>query len=508
MSAKAPRVRRFIRSEENLSITDAMDHPGLFQQWFAGSSWDTWRAILKAAFALPMSASECEVFRSVAEREPPRSRVRELWVVGGRRGGKDSIASLIAVYSAVFFYAQIDRLRPGERASVLCLACDRDQSRIVADYIKSYFDHIPPLSAMVRRRTENGLELSNDVDISVSTNSFRAVRGRSILVSIFDECAFWMDERSSRPDTETYSAVRPGLATLGGMLVGISSPYRKSGLLWQKYKAHYAQLDDDVLVVKAPTTMLNPMIDQAVIERALADDPAKARADWLAEFRDDISAWIDPDAVDACVARGCRELPASRGVHYVAFCDPSGGSSDSMTLAICHRDGDRVVLDLIREVRPPFSPDQVAFEFAAALKLYGVSTIHGDRYAGCWPAERFAAHGITYQQCATPKSDLYRDLLPLLNSGRVELLDHPQLVAQLCGLERRTARGGRDSIDNAPNGHDDVANAAAGALVLASGAAMGLAAISDASWHRILADVDAMPRYRWAPFPELTGGRP
>jgi hypothetical protein len=49
------------------------------------------------------------------------------------------------------------------------------------------------------------------------------------------------------------------------------------------------------------------------------------------------------------------------------------------------------------------------------------------------------------------------------------LLDHPRLVAQLCALERRTARGGRDSIDHPPGAHDDVANAAAGALVLSGG---------------------------------------
>jgi hypothetical protein len=91
--------------------------------------------------------------------------------------------------------------------------------------------------------------------------------------------------------------------------------------------------------------------------------------------------------------------------------------------------------------------------------------------------------------CRKPKSDLYRDLLPLLNSGRVELLDHPRLVTQLCGLERRTARGGRDSVDHRPGGHDDVANAVAGAVAQALGHG-GLAAIPIEAWVRILNDVD------------------
>lgn len=76
------------------------------------------------------------------------------------------------------------------------------------------------------------------------------------------------------------------------------------------------------------------------------------------------------------------------------------------------------------------------------------------------------------------RSELYAALLPVLTSGRVELLDHRGLATQLVSLERRTARGGRDTIDHAPGGHDDVANAVAGAVVAviegASGPGMGL----------------------------------
>jgi hypothetical protein len=151
----------------------------------------------------------------------------------------------------------------------------------------------------------------------------------------------------------------------------------------------------------------------------------------------------------------------------VAFADPSGGSQDSFTLAIAHLEGPRGVLDLVREVRPKFSPDAVCEEFAGVLQTYGLAAVTGDRYAGEWPRERFAVHGVAYDPAAVPKSDIYKQLLPAINSGRVELLDLPRLAAQLQGLERKTARGGRDSIDHQPGGRDDVANAVAGALVLA-----------------------------------------
>jgi hypothetical protein len=158
-----------------------------------------------------------------------------------------------------------------------------------------------------------------------------------------------------------------------------------------------------------------------------------------------------------------------------------------MTLAIARRgQNSHAVLCALREVKPPFSPESVVDEFCILLKNYRVYRVFGDHYAGEWPVERFAKRGIRYEQSAAPKSDLYRDLLPLLNSGRVELLDHPRLVAQLCGLERRTSRAGKDSIDHVPGGHDDICNAAAGALVLAAEEKSG--------WMRRLPEINAALR--------------
>lgn len=122
------------------------------------------------------------------------------------------------------------------------------------------------------------------------------------------------------------------------------------------------------------------------------------------------------------------------------------------------------VVDVLRERKPPFSPEHVVGEFATLLKSYGVSQISGDRFANVWPVEVFAKVGMTYEQNAEPKSTLYTNMPPLLNS-RVELLDEPRSIAQLCSLERRTARGGRNSIDHPPGGHDDLINAVAGVAV-------------------------------------------
>jgi hypothetical protein len=203
-------------------------------------------------------------------------------------------------------------------------------------------------------------------------------------------------------------------------------------------------------------------VPQRVIDEATERDPAWAAAEYGAQFRSDVQSFVSREAVEACVALGVRERAPLSGLRYSGFVDPSGGSADSMTLAVGHREDTVVVVDAVREVKPPFSPEDVVDEFATLLKRYRIVKVTGDRYAGEWPREQFRKLGISYAPAAEPKSDLYRDLLPTINSRRIDLLDHPRLVNQLVSLERRTARGGRDSIDHAPGAHDDIANVVAG----------------------------------------------
>ena len=209
---------------------------------------------------------------------------------------------------------------------------------------------------------------------------------------------------------------------------------------------------------------MNSTLPQSVVDRAMERDPTSAAAEYMAQFRTDIESYVSVEAVRACVSSGIYERAPRSGTHYVGFADPSGGSADSFALAVGHMDYARqtVVVDAVRETKPPFSPEAVVGEYARLLKNYNVNSITGDKYAGIWPVEQFAKFNIRYEQSAAPKSDLYRDTLPLINSRRIDLLDNPKLIAQLCGLERRTARSGRDSIDSAPGAHDDLINAVAG----------------------------------------------
>jgi hypothetical protein len=412
-----------------VNLLEALDDPLLFAPHFRGDSWTKWRCFLRALFALPMDAAELQVYTEHTGRtDPPARPQTEAVLVVGRRGGKSRILALIATYLACFKNYSA-HLAPGEVGTIAIIAANRPQARAIFRYCSGLLKAVGFLAPMIVDENTEAIELSNRVRIEISTASFRTTRGYTLIACLCDEIAFWrQEETSANPDTEILRALRPGLATIpGSMLLLASSPYARRGGLHASFRRHYGKEGARVLVWRATTQAMNPAIDPEIIAEAYTTDPEAARAEYGAEFRDDLADFVTRETVDAVTMWGRRELPPLPGVEYAAFCDPSGGISDAMTLAIAHLGGGAVcVLDAVLEMRPPFDPEAAVSECASLLRRFGISRVIGDRYAGGWPRARFREVGIEFEQSARPKSDLYHDLLPLLNAKQVELLDNPR----------------------------------------------------------------------------------
>lgn len=449
-----------------VTVRDLMTDPALFGNQFGGESWAPWRALLAGFYGLPLSEeAELPLWREISALAAPQGPHGELWLVIGRRGGKSQVAALLAVFEACFNDYQ-SRLSPGEVATVMVLAADRKQARVVFRYISGLLNGNPMLKRLIVREDRESVELSNRCCVEVHTASFRSVRGYTLAACIGDEIAFWRSDESANPDVETIRALRPALATLGGKLIALSSPYSKRGALWNTYRRHYGQ-QSSVLVAQAPTLTMNPTLPAEVVQDALHEDASAAKAEYLAQFRDDLEQFLPREIVEAAIRTSPLELPFDKAHRYDAFVDPSGGGQDEFCIAIGHWEGEVSVVDVLRARRG--TPAEIVAGYAALLASYGIKTVTGDKYAGSWPSDEFAKHGIKYQASEKPKSGLYLDLLPVLNSGRVELPPDATLVNQIAALERRTARSGRDSIDHPPGCHDDRANVVAG-LVATKGA--------------------------------------
>lgn len=449
--------------EATMNIIKTLNDKNLLGQFLSDrKTWAAWFTFLRCFFGLKPMPKDAVLYESCTGRSHwPGVPLKEAWLIIGTRGGKSFITALIATYLAVFREYQ---LSAGEKGFIIIVAPTKKQARIIKAYLTSFFTDNPFLSPYLARESAEEVELSNNIIISVLSSDYRSLRGFTAIAAIVDELAY-INIEGSKPDVEVIRALRSRLLSTGGPLICISSPYAKRGALYDTWKRHYGNDDSDILVWQASSALMNPTLNQTAIDRAMEEDPAGARTDYLAEFRSDIESYVTLEALEACVEPERHELPYNSQYIYQAFVDPSGGARDSMTLAISHFEDEVRVLDLVRERKPPFSPDAVVEDFAAVLKEYKLHEVKGDRYSGEWCRERFSVHGVNYKVADMPKSDYYRELLPLINSQRVALLDNSKMINQIVNLERRTGRGGKDSIDHPPNGHDDIANAAAGALV-------------------------------------------
>ena len=352
-----------------MNILTAIADRHLFKPWFKDpASWGAWRSFLATLFGLDMSAEQLAIYKQCTGRSiAPSAPFTEAWLICGRRSGKSFTLALISVFLACFYdYRQ--HLAPGERGTVLVISADRKQSRVIMRYVRGFLTNIPMLKRMIEREGAEHFDLTNRISIEVATASFKTVRGYSVVAGLLDELAFWsVDWDAANPDSDIIAAIRPGMATIpSAMLLCASSPYARRGALWDAYRKHHGRDGDPVLTWQAPTATMNPSVPARVIADAYEADPASAAAEYGANFRVDVEALLSRETVEACIASGRHELEPVSGVRFVGFVDPSGGSADSMTLAIAHRDATtkRVVLDAIRERRPPFSPTRSPRSFA------------------------------------------------------------------------------------------------------------------------------------------------
>lgn len=427
--------------------------------WAAG-----WLVFLKAFYGLPLDgAAEREAFRKHTGRSEPRpGGYPEAVAIVGRQSGKSAIAALVCAFEAAMS-------RDRGAFALLVAQDERAVRRTLFAYAAEPFREVPAFRREIARETADTLELASGGSLACYPCRPAAVRGVRAAVVAVDELAFFTATDGRPTDREMLRALRPCLATTGGRLLILSSPYGQSGALWDLHRAHFGRDDSATLVWQASAPEMNPTLPADYLKRMAEDDPEAYRSEVLGEFRSGVASLFDPEALDAVVVPGRREQPPSAGLFRKAFTDTASGAragADRWTVGIGHRALERVVVDVVRAWAPPFNPSSVAAEAAELLKSYGCFEVVGDRYAGEFPRELFRSHGITYIPAEKDKSALYVELLSVVNSAGLELPDLPELLRELRGLERRRGASGRDRVDHRPGAHDDLANAVAGLVSL------------------------------------------
>ena len=452
-----------------MNILQAIKDDNLFHPFLGEdlTSWQNWIVALRVMYGLPISSDNSRrVIQQCTGRSSdtlPSEGFDTALFLTGRRSGKSRVAAIIGAYEGALAGHET-KLAKGERGVVPICAPTKSQGRIVKDYLRAIFE-TPLLHNEVAAETKEGFELNNGTRIEVLAGDWRTIRGYTLLAAIVDEaCFFGYDTESKvKSDTELVRAIKPSLATVGGKLIAISSPYAKKGWCYTTHKKNFGNDKGNVLVWNCPSTTMNPTLPQSVVDEAMAEDLQAAKSEYLGEFRDDVAEFIPRSLIENLVVPGRQELLPKLGQHYAAFADLSGGRHDDAALAIAHKSDRAVVIDLAKRYRPPFNPHAVVSLMADEIRRYGIKQVTGDNYAAEFVSRAFGECGIRYNKAEKTASNLYIELLPRLCSREIELPDNEVLISQLAALERRTRSGGRDIIDHPPGGHDDLANAVAGA---------------------------------------------
>jgi hypothetical protein len=423
------------------------------------------QTVLKAMYGLELSPAELDIFRRATGREiyEPTEH-QEATVIVGRQGGKTSrIGALIAAYEACRDHG----LKRGERAYVLLIAPVTKQAQIGLGFIRNLFLTSPLLKNKVVKFRMNEIELDNGVTIACYPCSQITIRGLRVVAAVLDEVGFWRDEvTAANPAEDVLNALRPAMATFTNhKLIKISTPYRKEGVLWRDYKE---RAERDYLVWQLPSAEMNPTLSSSFLEKERQRDEESFRREYEAQFTDHIEGWIGFETLEQCVINSCTVRPPVTDAIYAAAVDPAF-KSDDFALAIAHRlpDG-QIILDYTatwtgtREA--PLGYEWVCGEIARILKLYELNTVAGDQHCAAIIQQEFLKLGICYKEMtfgAGTRLDLFGNLKHLLIQRKIQILDKPELLRQLRGLEEHKTNRGNIDVRSAYGVKDDLAVAVA-----------------------------------------------
>ena len=477
-----------------MNILQAIHDENLFRTYVSGATdgdlttWQNWLSFLRVLYGLPTTEAEHGIIRQSTGRDPSQlssDGYAECLLLAGRRSGKSKTIALVGAAEAVLSGRE-KKVSAGEIPMVPILSPTKNQSRIIHSYLKGVFDSTPILQNEVVEEDRESFTLRNGVEIRIIAGDPRKIRGFTLIAAIVDEVAmFGFSEEAKVNDTELVRAIRPALASTGGPLLCVGTPYAARGYSYQTYKRHYGN-DTTTLVWNAASLTMNPTLSKSIVQNAIDEDPIAANVEYATSpglFREDVDDFVSRAVVESLVVRGRLELPPLPNINYAAFADVSGGRHDDAALAIGHKEGRIIILDCLERYKSPHNPYEVVGRMCDTIRRYGCHTCTGDAYAAEWSKTAFKNNGIEYgrssrsdwktgasalRKVAKPKSELYASLLPRLHSGEVELLDDDILVSQVASLQRRTRSGGRDSIDHPPGGHDDLANCLAGVVNVAA----------------------------------------
>lgn len=409
-------------------------------------------------------------------------------LIVGRRGGKSTLASIVALFSTVKVNWK-PFLRKTPVATVAILSHSVDFSQEILDILKGMVDDSEILTRLrdtKRKNTQSTFHLKipfiiekdgkedieySKVAVKIGAASKKTTRGRAVCTLLCDEIAFWnLADNAAESDTDILRAIRPSLLQFGehGTIIKLSSPGIKQGILYDEWYKRVA-IKDDYIQFKAPSWVWNTILPVEEFKKEWRLDPDGFDTEFRANFVDSISNFILPEFVDMCVSRGVHFIPPSieKNVIYSAAID-AAFKSDRFAFALVGNNEHRITTHVIKywegSRKDPVKAFEVAKYIRTICKQFGISQVVADQYSFQPLREIFQTYGVTLVENTFTlplKRKIYFGLKRLIHNQNVDLLDVPLLHKEIKELQVEQTPNGQIRIGHPQGGSDDLADALA-----------------------------------------------
>lgn len=397
---------------------------------------------------------------------------RTVAISAGLRGGKTSrLLAPKALHAA--WTVPLPTVSPGEFASSLIIGPDLKLARQALSFAAGYALASPVLSAaLMGEPTKDAIELRRPdgrqvrVEVLAASARGRATRGRTLVFAGLDEACFFRDESTGVVnDTEIYDSVL-GRLVPGAQVWVVSTPWVAEVGLLERLMSEPGR----ALAYRASTRELNPTWDpDGSIERDMrADDPEKARREIDAiPLSSSAVTFFEPETISRAINPALAIPRTARPGEKVGAGGDFGFRSDGSAIAVVHQDHKTIRLGDLLERRPgggvALKPSDTIREFAARLLTHaGLTHLVADAHYQETVTEYLGEVGLGYVPAPLEVAETYIRARALMREGRVEIPNHPRLIAQLRSVQWRPNPGGSISIvlpRERTGGHCDLVSA-------------------------------------------------
>lgn len=433
------------------------------------------KCILKSIYGLELSPEERQIYLELTnDGLMPDGRVfqedvekREVCLALGARAGKSVLSSIIACYESTRNHWQ-QYLLPDERAYCQLYATRETQSIAIINRGCLRLLEASRIAHMIDETISNSIALTNGVTIQSFPANSTSGRGLPTIALIMDECAHF-SSAGPKADSLIADAIRPRLSqfeTVIPKVIYISTPSAKSGLFWTTF-SDGARMPER-LTMRGSTRLVNPVIEQSFIDRERLRDATNCRREFDSEFLETRDAFFGGDALEACFVLTGDNLPDFRFKYFLGV-DQAGGGMDFFAIAIAHRIGDEIIIDLLREWKTK-DLDSIFFEIGQIAKDYNLTTAYHDRYASGYVSNMLEKIGLA-SELRPQLPVVYVNGKRLVMAGKLKMPTNKSLRLGLLRTQSYYGRNQSLSIAHERTtefGHSDICDATMSAVWAAS----------------------------------------